>query len=147
MDKTTRYIELALFITLLLIYAFTSYQRNLIWKDDLSLWTDNVVKSPSDPRAHQYLGLAYQNAGDFDSAIKEYKKSLSLNPFQADVHNNIGVSYFYKGDIDTAINHFKHALSLNPSDRDAHYNLGIAYGEKGMFDRAQEEMSKGMTPR
>ena len=142
-NKNT-FVELSIFIALLIVLCWGTYDRNMIWKDDLSLWTDNVKKSPGDPRAHQYLGLAYHYAGDIDKAIKEYKKSLSLNPLQADVQNNIGVSYFYKGDVDAAITHFKHALSIEPANADAHYNLGIAYGEKGLYDLAYEEIAKGM---
>jgi len=144
MNKSTRYIESALLILLVFIYGFMTYQRNLVWKDDVTLWTDNVKKAPANARAYEYLGLAYQNAGDIDRAIEEYKKSLILNPFQPDVHNNIGVSYFYNGETDAAIRHFRHALSINPSHRDAHYNLGIAYGEKGLLDLAEEEIRKGM---
>ena len=144
MNRAPYYIELALLVVLLCMYGFMSYQRNLVWQDDMSLWTDNVKKAPGNPRAYQYLGLAYHDVKDFDNAIIQYKKSLSLNPLQPDVHNNIGVSYFNRGDVDTAIMHFKHALSINPSHADAHYNLGIAYGEKGLVDLAQEEIRKGM---
>lgn len=144
MKKANFYIELALFFVLICSYGFTTYQRNIVWKDDLMLWTDNVKKSPGDARAYEYLGLAYHDVNDLDNAIIQYKKSLALNPLKADVHNNIGVSYFYRGDVDTAIMHFKHALSINPSHADAHYNLGIAYGEKGHFDLAHEEIRKGM---
>ena len=144
MKKATYYIELALFVLLIFTFGFASYQRNLVWKDDMSLWTDNVKKSPGDARAYEYLGLAYHDVNDLDNAIIQYKKSLFLNPSKADVHNNIGVSYFYRGEVDSAILHFNHALSINPSHADAHYNLGIAYGEKGLFDLAQEEMRKGM---
>jgi tetratricopeptide (TPR) repeat protein len=144
MSKPTfQRIELLVVIVLALLYGSATYQRNSVWKDDLSLWTDIVKKTPRQARAYHYLGLAYHNSNDLDSAIIHYKKSLSLNPFQSDVHNNIGISYFYRGDVDTAIIHFKHALSINPNHADAHYNLGIAYGEKGLLDLAHEEIRKG----
>ena len=134
------------FLMLILLMSLATYQRNKIWKDDLSLWSDIVRKSPRKARAYQYLGLAFHDAGDLDRAIAAYKESLSLNPLQADAHNNIGVSYFYRGDVDTAITHFKHAIKIDPSRSDAHYNLGIAYGEKGLFDLAHEEISRGLRP-
>jgi len=144
MNRSIRTIESALLVLLLFICGFMTYQRNLVWKDNMSLWTDNVKKAPMNPRAYQYLGLAYHNMEDFDHAILQYKKSLILNPLQPDVHNNIGVSYFHRGEVDTAVMHFKHAISINPAHGDAHYNLGIAYGEKGLFERAEEEIRKGM---
>jgi len=144
MNRASYYIELALFIVLIFMYGFTAYQRNLVWQDNMSLWTDNVKKTPENPRAYQYLGLAYHDVNDLNNAIIQYKKSLALDPLQPDVHNNIGISYFNRGDVDKAIMHFKYALSIDPSHADAHYNLGIAYGEKGLVDLAQEEMRKGM---
>lgn len=139
-----RCIELLVLISLLLTYGLATYQRNLVWKDDLSLWSDNVKKSPAKARVYNYSGLAYHKVGDMDSAILQYKKSLSLNPFYADAHNNIGISYFEKGLVDKAITHFKHAIEVDPSHPDAHYNLGVAYGEKGLTDEAYEEMRKGI---
>jgi Flp pilus assembly protein TadD len=139
-----RHIELIGVISFLAFYCCATYERNFIWKDDLSLWSDIVKESPFKARAYEYLGLAYHNAGDIDTAILQYKKSLSLNPFQADVHNNIGVSYYYKGLEDMAITHFKHAIAINPYDADAHYNLGIAYGGKGLHNLAYEEMRKAI---
>jgi len=137
-------IELIIISSIVLIFSWTTHQRNFIWKDELTLWSDVVKKSPFKARTYEHLGLAYHRVGDIDNAILQYKKSLSLNPFQADVHNNIGISYYEKGLVDKAINHFKHAIEINPSHADAHYDLGVAYGDKGLIDLANEEIRKGI---
>ena len=139
-----RWVEQLVFVCLILVFGLATYQRNLIWKDDLTLWSDNVKKSPAKARVYDYLGLAYQKAGDLDNAIRQYRKSLSLDPFYADAHNNIGIAYFDKGLVDDAITHFKHAIEIDPSHADAHYNLGVAYGEKGLIGPAYEEMLTGI---
>jgi tetratricopeptide (TPR) repeat protein len=144
MSKFARGIELIALISLLLTYGWAAEERNLVWKDDLSLWSDGVKKSPNKARVNNYLGFAYHKAGDMDNAVLQYKKSLSLNPFYADAHNNIGISYFNKGLLDKAIAHFRHAIEVDPSHGDAHYNLGVAYGEKGLTVQAYEEMRKGI---
>ena len=147
MNRSTGYIELALLVILICTYGFTTYQRNFIWKDNMSLWTDIVEKSPNKARGYNELGVAYHKVGELDNAIMQYKKSLSLNPFSANAHNNIGISYFDKGLVDKAISHFKHAIEINPSHADAHYNLGVAYGDKGFINMANEEIRMGMTLR
>jgi tetratricopeptide (TPR) repeat protein len=144
MNIATRYIELALLVILLFMYSFATYQRNLVWQDNMSLWTDIVKKSPSKARGYNELGVAYHKVGEIDNAIMQYKESLSLNPFSANTHNNIAVSYFDKGLVDKAISHFKHAIEINPSHADAHYNLGVAYGDKGFIDMANEEIRMGI---
>jgi len=138
------WIEPLVFASFILLLGWVTCQRNLIWKDDLTLWSDNVKKSPAKARVYDYSGLAYQKAGDLDKAIQQYKESLSLDPFYADAHNNIGIAYFEKGLVDNAITHFKHAIEIDPYHADAHYNLGVAYGEKGLIDQAYEEMKKGI---
>jgi tetratricopeptide (TPR) repeat protein len=135
-------IELIVLIAVILIYGWSTYQRNLVWKDELSLGLDIVKKSSTKARGYNYLGLAYHKVGDIDNAILQYKKSLSLNPFYADAYNNIGISYFYKGSVDKAITNFKHAIEIDPYHADAHYNLGVVYGEKGLIDLAYKEMCK-----
>ncbi len=139
-----RWVELLVVIAAVLIYGWDTYQRNLVWKDDLTLWSDVVKKSPAKARTYDHLGLAYHRVGDMDNAILQYKKSLSLYPFSSGVHNNIGISYYDKGLVDKAISHFRHAIEINPSHADAHYNLGIAYGDKGLIDLANEEIRKGI---
>lgn len=131
-------------IAMVLLYGWGTYQRNYVWKDELSLWSDGVKKSSAKARVFNYSGLAYHKVGDMDNAILQYKKSLSLNPFYADAHNNIGISYFNKGLLDKAITHFKHAIEVDPSHGDAHYNLGVAYGEKGLISQAYGEMHRGI---
>jgi tetratricopeptide (TPR) repeat protein len=143
-SKLSYWIESVVLIIMILIYGWATYQRNFVWRGDLSLWSDIVKKSPFKARAYNYMGLAYDKAGDLDNAVLQYKKSLSLNPLYADAHNNIGVAYFDMGLVDKAITHFKHAIEINPFHADAHYNLGVAYGDKGAINNAYEEMRKGI---
>lgn len=137
-------LEILLLLAVVIGYGSAAYQRNIVWKDDLSLWADNAKKAPSKARVYQYLGLSYYKAGHVDEAILQYKKGLALDPYFVDLHNNIGVSYSDKGLVDEAIRHFKTAIALDPRHANAHYNLGVAYGNKGLFTLANEEMRKGM---
>lgn len=139
-----RYIEFFVLIFVISTYGWSTYERNFVWKDDLSLWSDIAKKSPDKARVYNYLGLAYHKVGDLDNAILQYKKGLSLNPFEIEAHINLGVSYFDKGLLDKAITHFKHVIEINPNNADAHYNIGIAYGSKGEYDLAYEEIRKGI---
>ncbi|MBI5893435.1 MAG: hypothetical protein HZB79_07280 [Deltaproteobacteria bacterium] len=57
------------FITLLFSISITTYFRNIIWNDELTLWEDVVKKSPEKARGHSDLGLAYYK-GQLNDAIK-----------------------------------------------------------------------------
>lgn len=53
----TRYIEVAARIGLVIVSGIVAYQRNIVWKDDLSLWSDIVKKSPDNDRSHYNQSL------------------------------------------------------------------------------------------
>ena len=54
----TRYIELAVLMGFVMVSGIVAHQRNFVWKDDFSLWSDAVKKSPNKARPHDYMGIA-----------------------------------------------------------------------------------------
>ena len=138
----TRYIEVAVLMGLIMVFGTAAHQRNFVWKDDFTLWSDVVEKSPDKARPHTCLGLEYQRRSLTDRAIFQYEKSISLEPRDADAHNNLGLCYFDKGWIGRAIEQFKHAVRIAPNHVEAHYNLGMGYGSKGLYDLAFKEIGK-----
>jgi tetratricopeptide (TPR) repeat protein len=85
-------------------------------------------------------GFAYQNQGDLDRALEEYKKSIQLDPGNTKAYTNAGAIYLKKEDYDRAIQQFKKVIELSQWDTKAHYNLGYAYLKKGEVGKAQEEV-------
>lgn len=140
--KRLIYIEYVVLAGLLLVFGAGTYQRNFVWEDDLSLWSDVVKKSSSKARPHTSLGLEYQRKGLTDKAVLQYEKSISLEPRDADAHNNLGLCYFDKGWLNRAIEQFKHAVRIAPNHVEAHYNLGMGYGSRGRYDLAFKEIRK-----
>jgi len=74
-------IELTVISITICLYSFGTYQRNIIWKDDLTLWQDVVKKSPYKSRSYVNLGIAYDRIGFPKKAIKEYQRAIRLNPY------------------------------------------------------------------
>lgn len=120
-------------------YAAGTINRNNIWKDNLSLWTDAARKSPDNPVAHNEVGLAYASKGLLDIAMVEYQTALRLDPDYPKAHNNLGVAYASEGLLENAIAQFQIALHLNPDYPKAHNNLGNVYTSKGLLDMAMVE--------
>ncbi|MEW5949627.1 MAG: tetratricopeptide repeat protein [Thermodesulfobacteriota bacterium] len=141
--KTYLSIEIIIITVLIIILGMVAYQRNSVWKDDLTLWRDTVTKSPNKARPHNYMGISYKNRGLLDKAIEHYQISIRSAPAYSEPYNNLGVCYFEKGGIDSAIQAFREAISINYKNAEAHYNLGIAYGSKGLYEQAFMEIKKG----
>jgi len=93
------------------------------------------------PDVSQYMrsGLNYYQRGEYDEAIKEFRKALELNPERSEIHYNLGLVLEAKGLLQEAIQEYKKALELNPEDAEAHNNLGIVYYKQGNYKKAVEE--------
>jgi len=129
---------LALLISLL---GFWTYQRNLVWQDNLTLWADVVKKSPNIGRAHDNLALAYFRLGQYDKAIPEHLKGIKLGgPALHKKLNNLGNAYFKTWQYDKAIESYAKAIKLNPNFVEAHNGLGVAYNAKGSYAEAEKEL-------
>ncbi|MCP4746652.1 MAG: tetratricopeptide repeat protein, partial [Desulfobacteraceae bacterium] len=60
------------------------------------------------------FGLAYQNLGMHDKAIKCLEKAIDLNPEYAEAYNNLGIAFLKQGNHDEAIKCLEKAIDLNP---------------------------------
>ncbi len=119
--------------------GFATYARNFVWRDEISLWSDVVAKSPHNARARVSLGAAYMAKGRRDDAVREYQEAIQLDPAQPEAHNNLGTDYIAKGRLDDAMREYQLAIRLDPGLAEAHDNLGKAYQAKGQLDDAVRE--------
>ncbi len=101
-------------------------------------------------QAEQYyqLGQASFSEGKNQEAIENLKKSLRLNPKNADAHSFLGVIYLLLSDFSNSEKELEEALKLNPYLTDAKNSLGAVYMNTGRGDKAKalfEEALKDKT--
>ena len=117
-------------VSLLSIYiimnSFLTYNRNKIWKDELSLWTDNVQKTPNFARPFNNLGKAKCFLGDIDGGMKDFNTALSLNPHYYVAYYNRGVTKNLLKDYVGAIEDYNDAIKLDSTSEAIFINRGIA---------------------
>lgn len=116
-----------------------TYLRNAVWKDDLSLWSDVVRKSPQKARPHHFLGIAHFDRGQMKEAVGEFLIALRIRPWYPEALTNLGNTYWAMGQVDDALREFRRAVLLAPEQAMAHNNLGAAYEVKGQLDDAERE--------
>jgi tetratricopeptide (TPR) repeat protein len=93
------------------------------------------------PAAYNVRGQAYREKGEYDRAIAEYNRSMSLlldgrARDRSTLYSNRGQLYRKKGELDRAIADLDEAIRLFPQNSDAYTSRGTVYDEKGEFDRA-----------
>ena len=132
-------IKIFLVITIFSFYSYQTFNRNPVWKDEITLWKNTINHSPNSLRGNYNLGNEYLRINSFDEAEKYYKKTIELMPNHISAHVNLGIVYLKKGLFQEAIVEFKKVLEINPNDILSHINLGIAYAKKGLFEEAISE--------
>jgi tetratricopeptide (TPR) repeat protein len=112
-----------------------SYQRNAVWKSDVSFWMDNAEKSPNKARPYQNLAFSYQIQRDFKNAIVNYRKSIRIKPHPV-AYFNLGLALKEESEPLEAVDAFVNALKLGYSTPQIHANLAQTLAFIGEFEDA-----------
>ncbi len=129
-------------IAILSFYARITIARNLDWKDSLTLWSKTVITSPNSSIAHGSLGRAYQDLGQLEEAIREYKMAIEIFPNNYKAYYNLGVLYDRQGALKEAVANYKSTIAINPAFINARFNLGNIYHNKGLLEEAIHQYRK-----
>jgi protein O-mannosyl-transferase len=113
-----------------------TFQRNNIWKSEISLWRDCVEKSPEKIRPHLTLAIVLAENGQISEAIQHNKKVILLDPNNKKAHIELGTDLILIGDYDNGIEFIKKSLQMETDSFTAYYNLGIAYLCIGKIEKA-----------
>lgn len=88
--------------------------------------------------------LTYHKAGEFQRALKGYKRVLKKNPRHRDALVLGSQAAFHAGLQREAIRWMEKACQLNPNDADALYNLGVMFKAKSELSKAQSAFAKAI---
>ena len=61
------------------LLAGVTLDREAVWRQEVSLWTDTVRKNPASVRAANNLGFALYDRGEYDLAVREWRRAISLS--------------------------------------------------------------------
>jgi tetratricopeptide (TPR) repeat protein len=129
---------------ILIGFSILTYQRNKVWKNEITLWDDTVKKSPHKPRPYNNRGNAYFDQGDVTQAMSDYNKAIEIDTSFVDAYNNRGFIYDKQGNLTQAMSNFNEAIEIDPSFASAYYNRGTIYDQQGNFTQAVSDYSKAI---
>ncbi len=143
-----KYKNVAILLFVLLIGSNTvlAYQRNEVWKDEISLWSDAIQKSPNKARPYMNRGYANGKLQKWDKAILDFTKVNEINPkYHAAAYYNLGIAYWTLGDKDKSMDNYSLAIEVDPKYADAYYGRGVCYYYLNEFDKALADYSKAIS--
>ena len=135
---------------LLLLSSFTivlvvaTYQRNKVWKDSETLWTDVIKKYPDNSIGYYNRGVFFSNGLQYEKAIPDYSKAISIRKNYYEAHYNRAQAYRLTGQNRDAIPDYLKAMEIRPSEIKPYLNSSLAYSNIGEYPRALEESQKAV---
>jgi len=120
--------------------ATGTHTRNGVWRSEVSLWGDVVVKSPKNGRGMENFGIQFARRGDYQTALSFLTRAQQLDPSNALIEMNLGMCYAnLPGQKPEAERHFHRALEIADSP-DMHYLYGNWLFYEGRKIEAQQHL-------
>lgn len=126
----------------------STFARSSHYADARQIWEDTSRKRPENPRAHDGVGAALLEKGDYDGAVKRFKAALDIENRYAPAHFNTGNAFFAQDRAREAIRHYRRAVLVDPGYWQAYANLGAALCAAGSWDEGvwSLEQAAGIHP-
>lgn len=102
-------------ILVIIVLSVTVHIQNNIMRDEISLWSDNIKKSPRLHHPHQCLAVALLISGRLPEAFEQLNKALdsyesgNINK-KCVTYGALGEYYFIIGDDDNALKYFNKSV-------------------------------------
>jgi protein O-mannosyl-transferase len=124
--------------------SYLTYERNKVWKNDVTLWNDNIRKAPNKVRPYMTRAWWFVHDQQWEKALADYTKALTINPNYADLYYARGNVYGYMKLYDKSIADLSKAVELYPEYAVAYYNRGNQYKNSNQWLRAIADYSKAI---
>jgi tetratricopeptide (TPR) repeat protein len=144
-----RIATLAMAFAVIVVLTLTTKQQVLVWKNELSLWTQAVESYPESIFARENLAITHLNLGNYEFAAYHFEKSEELSPAPTRNIGWRGLAYLNLGRYEEAIeDHINLGISSEEIPElvvDQHciqYNIGWLYAHLNMPEEAIELMQR-----
>lgn len=121
------------------LFAYWTWQRNFVWQDRITFWSDCMHKAPNAARPHNNLAVALRRKGLLDEAIFHYKETIRLDPGFVEAYYNLGNTMMLAGRKNEALTYYRHAVRLNPGHPQLRLGLANALFDTYRLPEAKKE--------
>ena len=104
-------------------FLYLNYVKSANFKPMMDLLNEAIVRGNDFFNIHYYLGIAYNGAGLFEEAIKQYQRALELNSKSIDANIQAGIAYQNMKSYAKARECYTKAIQIDPENQTATENL------------------------
>lgn len=109
--------------------TINSTEADSLLSESIKSLSKSFEQYKDDPLTTLYLGLAYKDKNDYETAIAYFDRTLEIiyPDYISDVYTHLGVSYEMKNDYKSAVKSYKKALEFNPEKTSIIFQLASLY--------------------
>ena len=138
------FVRQVILISILVLFAIKTITRNVVWKDDYTLFTTDVKTSSNSAKclnaaAGSIITKCLNqnnencNSNEIDLGISYAQEAIRIHPNYKNAHLILGNGYFIQDKYDDAITSYKNALRIDPNMADAKKNLVIVLAKAARY--------------
>ena len=132
---TIRYGAVVIAFTIVTLFLLT-LQRNTLWKDEFTYFSQAVEDAPSFAMARNNLGKWHLDRKIYGEAVRLFDEAIALDANYVHALVNRATTYNEMGLHEQAITEYRNAIQKSPRFAEAYYNLGNAYLQLGNTEAA-----------
>jgi tetratricopeptide (TPR) repeat protein len=118
------------------VYAVLTFERNALWKNEITLWSDVIKKSPNKARGYNNRGDDFMEEDKLHEALEDFNKALEIYPTFAMAYYNRANVYKKLEKYQESIADYSKAIELWPDLHKAYSNRGNIYKMTNRLDEA-----------
>jgi protein O-mannosyl-transferase len=125
-------------------FAFLTHERNKVWKDTETLWTDFINKFPAVHDGYYNRAGDYARREKYEEAMNDYSMTIKLRPDISKAYVYRGNIYGIKGQTELALADYKKSIELDSTFLDAYVNRAITYSMMKNYENAFYDYEKAL---
>ena len=121
-----------------------TFRRNIVYGNEVEMWSDCIRQNPNNARAWLNRGAALGREGLYEPALKDLTEAIPRQTRGVDAYRDRGVVSVNLRRYDDAMRDFDEAIRLNPRDARALAERALVWVRKGEAKRALEDTAKAL---
>jgi len=125
-------------ILIFIVYGWRTIDRNRVWYDRLSLYSDMTKESPASVHGWANLGIYYIQNNEWQKGEQTLLRAQSIAPDHLPLLDSLGIVAEHAGNLDLAETYYRKALAVRPYYATAVSNLTRMYYQNNQFEQSAQ---------
>lgn len=139
-----KYTGRMLFILYSLFIMLQTFNRVPVWEDDISFFSDIILKYPDVKTAWTNRGAVRKENHDLKGALSDFNKAIEIGTPDYRSFSNRGSVYTEIGDFQNALSDYKQAIALKPGHPQILADYGFALMQTGDLKGALDAYNRSL---